>query len=222
MPNYRNQLPTEKTNMGFRILRTPQTTALTGIVTSPGLLVCDTHFWHGRTSPCERIVGPDGATLDDSVCSACQNKQAYRDHVYVSAFDPKTPSHFLFECTCHAAKPFAEHIEAHGTLRGCCFHATRPKQTPNGRVVILTTTATLTKTVLPAAPNVELALAVIWRLPLTGFALTDQRPGRRSATTKPDRMAEMRNQPDNAADPAGIADVVAEIQRRTNGQKAKA
>jgi hypothetical protein len=165
------------------------------------MIVCDTHFYHGRTSPCERQQNDEGGTIDDSMCGPCREKIGYRTHAYVAAFDVKRNEHFLFECTTHAAKAFAEYREATGTLRGCAFQASRPKCTPNGKVAIITNTVNLAKCKLPKEPNLILALSVIWRLPIQGLQLEHQNHRPDKVTTEAGPLHEMREQPDNAADP---------------------
>lgn len=220
MPTWSNRLPPEGNHMGFQLRRTPTAATLGGIITCDIFLVCDTHFWHGRTVPCEREVNDEGKTLDDSNCPACREKQGYRTHVYVSAFDPKRREHFLFECSTNAAKAFAEYHEAASTLRGCAFHASRAKQTPNGKVSIVCCTANMANVQLPQPPDLAKALCVIWRIPLTGLShqLVDERLVPDLAVTKskhsrshvnPEPLRNMRSQPDNEPDPPTMAEILA-------------
>lgn len=220
MPNWRNTLPPEGKHQGFQLRRTPQNGPLAAIITCEQLLVADTHYWHGRTTPCERKANDRGETLDDSTCPACREKIGYRTHVYVSAYDPKRSEHFLFECTTCAAKPLAEYLEAVGTLRGCILRATRPKGTPNGKVAIETATANQQRVPLPEPPDVIMALAVIWRLPLAAVCQGTQKAdnmdtkagyARRqpAATIDPNKLREQRNQPDNAKDPPTLGEIIA-------------
>jgi|WetSurMetagenome_2_1015567.scaffolds.fasta_scaffold90244_2 hypothetical protein len=198
MPVFRSTLPPEGKNVGFSLKRTPANGALLGICTSAKIVVVDTHYWHGRTMPCERICDATGALLDDGGCAACQQKQPFRTHTYVSAICPKTHVHFLFECTGIAAKPFAEYIEANGTLRGCIFNASRPKGGVNSKVVIVTNTANLTRVTLPAAPHIANALAVIWRLPKQAIYEEDVGPSTTLLQTDEKELAEIRHQESNA------------------------
>jgi hypothetical protein len=208
MPTFSTALPPVSKHHGYDLRRTPSSSSLQAICTANQLLVCDTHYWRGRTLPCERITNDQGHTIDDSACPACLAKQPFRSHVYVSAFDGKTHEHFIFECTCFAAKPLAEYIQGAGTLRGCVFHASRPKGTPNGKVVIVTNTANLSRITLPNAPDVATALSVIWRLPRT--AVNVDEPKHAPSRVKLDRpsLAKMRNQPDNVEDPPTIGEIL--------------
>ena len=208
MPTWRTTLPPEGKNQGYTLRRTPTNGSLIAIITCDELIVCDTHYWHGRTMPCERECNNEGKTIDDSHCPACLEKAAWRTHVYVSAFDAKKREHFIFECTTHAAKTLQEYRDAAGTLRGCILNACRPKATPNAKVSILTHAADLSKCPLPAAPNIPDALAVIWRLPRTAM---EEHPMKYSPTelrTNAKRLRAMRTQPDNACDPPSIGDIV--------------
>lgn len=208
MPTFSTVLPTQQAHQGFDLRRTPPNKPMTAICTAENILVCDTHYWRGRTLPCERETNEEGKTIDVSHCPACEAKQAYRTHVYVSCFDRNTHEHFIFECTANAAKPFQEYVQATGSLRGCLFQATRPKGGPNSKVVIVTNTANLAKNPIPAAPDVALCLAVIWRLPRSGFSIPDQ-PFAPPAL-KPDRktLATARNQPDDVGGPVALAEIL--------------
>lgn len=209
MPTWKTELPPEHTNMGFCLKRTPASAPIHAIITSPDLLICDTHYWHGRTTPCERIQTADSATLDDSPCQACREKTPWRTHVYCSCYDVKHQDHFLFECTAHAARPLQEYRQANSSLRGCILFATRPKGGPNSQVIIETGTANLTKLFLPEPPNLMLALSVIWRLPLKGLVIEDRRHHSPELRTRAAALDAMRSQPDNLPDPPTVAEIIA-------------
>ena len=170
MPNFSNTLPPEQPHKGYDIRRTPPSQPLAAIVTCDQFLCCDTHYFQGRTTPCERITNEQGKTVDDSTCPACQRKQPWRSHVYVSAFSPKTHEHYIYECSTNAAKTFAEHVQAYKTLRGFGFQAVRPKGQANSKVVISPIPVNLSKITLPRPPDVAAALMVIWRLPASAIA----------------------------------------------------
>jgi hypothetical protein len=208
MPRFSNELPAEGKHHGFDLKRTPTTGALQAIITCDDLLVCDTHFWHGRTTPCEREVNEEGRTIDDTRCPGCREKQAWRSHVYVSCFDAKRAEHFIYECTAHAAKPLAEYRDTTTTLRGCAIHASRPKGTPNGKVFIITNAINLARVKLPQPPDLIRALAVIWRLPATALntanlpdpelaAFDGSHAYHETVTTDNNVLQMQRQQPDN-------------------------
>ena len=209
MPRFRNSLPAQGKNHGFDLRRTPVKEAIEAIITCDDFLVCDTHYWHGRTVPCEREVNDDGRTIDDSACAACREKQAFRTHVYVSAFHQRLREHFIFECTANAAKPLEEYRDANATLRGCHLYANRPKGTPNGKVSIITNSVNLAKVPqLPQPPDLMRALCIIWRVPLTGMSHQLVYDNDTATVADPSKFATMRNQPNNAADPPTVADVL--------------
>lgn len=209
MPTWSNQLPREEKHMGFDIHRTPTSRPLRAIITCDDLLICDTHYWGGRTIPCERQQQlPDGS-LSAATCPACNESIPYRTHVYVSALDYNTRDHFIFECTSHAAKVLSEHRRSIGTLRGCHFNAFRPKGQPNSKVVIETAVANSAKLPLPEPPNLILALSIIWRLPLTGLAIEHQRFHDPEIKTRKAPIDRMRDQPDNQPDPPRMDAILA-------------
>lgn len=214
MPEFRKSLPTSRPNQGFDLKRTPERGALQGIITCENYIVCDTHFYRGRTQPCERVSNDGEKTIDDSNCAACRDKIGYRTHVYASVFDVKTREHFIFECTDHAAKPLDDYQKSNGTLRGCILYASRPKGTKNSKVFVETNTANLQKIVLPNPPDLQRALCVIWRIPLDTFEpVVDHKKNGRLKTNN-SRMKDLRDQPDNACEPASIADILPNAMRK--------
>ncbi len=137
--------------------RTPARRPLVGIVTSTDLLGTMTHYFKGRTMPCDR---PE--------CEACAKGQPYRWHAYMSALDVNTALHFLFEVTAQAAENFVQYREAHLTLRGCKFKATRWRANPNGRVLIQCKPADLHEISIPPSPDLLAVLSILWNLPSNG------------------------------------------------------
>ena len=211
MPTFRRDLPVQSLHQGFDLKRTPESGALHAIITSEDFLVCDTHFWHGRTIPCERVMNDEGKTIDDTACLACVEKIAYRTHVYVSAFDVKKSEHFIFECTSNAAKALEEYEKGMGTLRGCVIYASRPKGLKNSKVVIETNSSNLAKVKIPNSPDLIKALSVIWRLPTT--ALEEKKDGKKNGKlhTNNSRIRKMDTQPDNMPDPVSVGELIDQI-----------
>lgn len=154
MPNWQRTIPAEDKKSGYRLERTPPDGTFTGIVTCTELVGCYTHYWGGRTMPCER---PD--------CPACNSNSPTRWHAFLSSWNPSTHDHVIFQCTAKAAAAFEEYQASHGTLLGCAFRAHRPKRRRNAQVVIDCRPADLTKLRLPQAPNIMQAMAVIWQIP---------------------------------------------------------
>lgn len=151
MPTYSNQIPDDPRGPALPIRRTPAFSKLRAIVTSDDLLGTYTHYYKGRTQPCER---PD--------CEPCKNGMPYRWHAYFACEDLETALHFIFEVTATGAGPFIEYRDAQGTLRGCLFEATRWKNRPNGRILVRMKPADLTERRLLKPPNLEKCLAILW------------------------------------------------------------
>lgn len=150
--------PDDPRGNGLPLMRTHRTRPTIAVVTCQNVLGCNTHFWGGRTVPC-----------DATDCEACSNGAPWRWHGYVSAFDHRTRLHFLFETTARAAEPFKEWFEKYGTLRGAKFEAVRHQQRANGRVNIRLKSVDAIEFPIPAEPNILAALAIIWNIPLPDF-----------------------------------------------------
>lgn len=113
-------------HMQVRIIRTPATGKISGVVTSTESVSRATHFIGNRTIPCP---GTD-------VCPHCRYGHNYQWHAYLSVFFLKGHGHHIFELTPAGIKQFDDYFALHKTLRCCAFEATRPQQYPRGRVVI--------------------------------------------------------------------------------------
>lgn len=155
MPIWTNTVPQDPRGPAFQIVRTPAYKPLIAIVTCLDLVGCYTHYYHGRTVPCE---GAD--------CPAHKDGIPFRWHAYLSAFNSVNGQHFLFECTAQAAEAFTDYRDTFSTLRGCLFRATRMNQKTNGRIVIQTKPADLTKVKIPKPPDLTKCLAILWSLPI--------------------------------------------------------
>jgi len=153
MPNYSNRPPADPRGPSLPLLRTPTRGGITAIVTSDDLVGTPTHFYKGRTTPCD---SPD--------CEACGKGYPWRWHGYVAAYLQKRRMHFLFEFTARIAEHFVAYRDTHGSTRGCLFKAHRVNSQPNARVILETQRADLTEIYIPKPPDVIQCLSVLWNL----------------------------------------------------------
>lgn len=140
------------------LIRTPTKGILSGIVLAEAITGCETHYWGGRTVPCEH---PD--------CPACDDASPTRWHGYLPIWSPKDNATFIWEFTEQAADALLAYRDKYNTLRGCGIHARRAKPIPNGRIVVSTQPVDLLKYTLPALPDVQKILLTIWNLPGKAF-----------------------------------------------------
>ncbi len=153
MLEFTTEAPEEKQGRTLSIVRTPATAPFIAIITCSHLVGCPTHFWHGRTLPCQP---PD--------CPACAEGTAWRWHGYVTCVNDKSGEHQLFETTAQASEEFTDYQKRHNTLRGCNFHATRAGGKTNGRVIIRTKPVDLKIIRLPPAPDIIKCLCHLWNI----------------------------------------------------------
>ena len=154
MPIFSNTPPEDTRGVSLTLKRCPTNQSLKAIVTSADLIGCPTHFYGGRTVPCE-----------ETKCEPCLNGVPWRWHSYLSCWAQIDKIHFLFESTARASEPFVNYRKAHGSLRGCLFRAQRMNSRPNARVFIETKPFDLAAIDLPDAPDLAKVLAIIWNLP---------------------------------------------------------
>jgi len=162
MPVLSNHPPTDATPHALTLRRVQPGKPALFVVTSPDLLGCWTHYWGGRTVPCE-----------DSHCRPCLEGMPRRWHAYLGAYGPSTHSACLVELTALACQPLLDYRKAHGTLRGCEVRARRAGQALNSRLIVTCSPADLQGLPLPPPPDLPRCLAVLWSIPHTAFTVSD-------------------------------------------------
>lgn len=160
MPTYTNEPPNDPRGHSLQLMRCPTGRPVTAIVTSVDLVGTPTHFWHGRTIPCE---------VDQ--CEPCEAGMPWRWHGYLAALQPTEHFHFLFEFTARSSRAFLEYKNSYGSLRGCLFQAKRVNMAPNARVIIQTRPADLAKIKLPDPPDLVKVLSMIWNIATPDMAI---------------------------------------------------
>ncbi len=190
MPNFSNSIPNETKRHGYDLRRTPPDKPLKGIITCEKLIGCYTHWWNGRTVPCE-----------DTDCKACESNTPSRWHCYLSLLESGTHDHIIFECTAKAALPITEYLLDNPTLRGVLLSAWRPKRRRNARVEILLKPIDLSSIKIPQAPDVIQAMSVIWQLPGAALETKKTEHSMTRMTTDPDILNAQRFSPSDGIGP---------------------
>jgi len=181
MPTFSNCLPAKTEHRGYDLRRTPADKPIKGLITSDDIIGCNTHWWGGRTVPCE-----------DDDCEACRNNTPSRWHCYFSIYESGSKDHFIFECTGKAALPLVDWRKTNGSLRGVLITACRPKRRRNARVDIILRPFDTTGIIVPKAPDLMRAMAVIWQLPADAVKLDKAVRETPLVTTDPDVLAAQR------------------------------
>lgn len=153
MPKFSHDPPELGDHQKFELRRTPCNGRLQGIVTSTRLIGCPTHFWRGRTVPCE-----------DPKCPACEEGCPWRWHGFLAIWDPKTGAHYILELTAPPAETVGKYYAAHGTIRGALILAQRNSTRPNARVLLKMKPAEIQNLKLPTAPDLTAVLCHIWNV----------------------------------------------------------
>ena len=156
MIKWSHSVPEEARKKSYTLKRCPTAGKLTGIVTVENLCGCYTHWYGGKTIPCQAPY-----------CEPCKTGTPKRWHSYLAAWNAKTGEEFLFECTGQGAEYFESYRALTGTLKGCHFTAERLGTKKNGRVVITCRPANLNGLALPDPLMVPEVLSVIWQIPST-------------------------------------------------------
>lgn len=151
MPRWTRVPPETPIIQTLPLRRTPPSKPMIGLITCRSFIGTYTHFYQGRTAPCE-----------EEDCEICKQNQSARWHGYVSAITPKVHEHFLFEFTQGPAEVLFRYHQDHGSLRGALFQACRLSRRPNGRVHLQVTPQNLTGVKLPDPPDIKSILLHIW------------------------------------------------------------
>lgn len=155
MLHFSSTPPDDPRGYALPLVRTPAGKAIVAVVYSDDLVGCATHFWGGRTVPC-----------DGDQCTPCGEGVSWRWHAWVAAFSPASHHCFLFESTARVASIFVAYRQQHGTLRGCKFRAQRRTPARNSRVYLECVPADLQVVHLPDPPDLVKCLHVLWNVPL--------------------------------------------------------
>lgn len=155
MPRWSNEPPPEAEEFAHRIIRTPAGKPLCGIITSPDLIGCPTHYFNHRTVPCE----------DPNPCEACTEGHSRRWHGYVSVLVTGTLEHAILELTSFACQSLKHYAKIHNSLRACNVRASRPSGRANGRVNLELKALEESRLRLPEPFNVLRVMCHIWNVP---------------------------------------------------------
>lgn len=159
MYDFQNEPPEEGNHHSLPLVRTPTNRPIAGIITSPDMVGTQTHFFHGRTIPC-----------DSEECPACSEGLPWRWHAYCSLWSPATHRVVLFEMTAKCVEPLVTYRKAYGTLRGCHLMAKRATTSANSRVILQTKRADLENVSLPDGADLIKALSIIWNITLPSIS----------------------------------------------------
>lgn len=160
MFNFQNEPPKDERGQSLPLMRCPTHKPISGIITSTNLVGTQTHYYRGRTIPC-----------DSGNCPACSDGVPWRWHGYVSLFSATSSRQVLFEFTARAAEPLTAYRETYGTLRGCKLTAKRINSSANARVMMQCIPADLAKLTIPKEPDLLAALSIIWNIERPAIAI---------------------------------------------------
>jgi len=158
MPTFSNSPPLNPRGHSLPLIRIGPAKPSLMVATSEDLIGCNTHFYGGRTVPCE-----------EPSCKPCSEGHPFRWHAYIGVFDPSTCRQAILETTATAAVVLVEYRLTHGTLRGCMIRGQRANYSRNSRVILTCTPADQAKINLPKPPNLESILSIIWSIPTPAF-----------------------------------------------------
>lgn len=154
MPQYSTAPPKDSAGYGIPLIRTPANGKLVLAIVSEEMIGCPTHWYRGRTVPCEAVD-----------CQACNDGYPWRWHGYVIGMQTAGRRLVLFECTAQAAEEINKYRTINSTLRGCILTTARHRNRHNGRVIVTTQAGDLAQLNLPSPPLITAHLAKIWNLP---------------------------------------------------------
>jgi len=150
---FRHRPSTDQMPQQLPLLRVPPKGLSGLVILSHDIVGCDTHYWRGRTRPCE---APN--------CDACQANQRPRWRGYLAVMSQRTEKIGVIELTPAAVAPVDRAFRQARTLRGCQIALARKNEKPNGQLFAQISVPNETKEHLPKAPNLKTYLAKLWDL----------------------------------------------------------
>jgi len=145
--------PDEQLRTAYRIVRTPSSGELQGLILSNEIYGTWTHFFNGRTRP-----------HTEPCCEACDAGQNQRWQGYLAVLLTRARDLVLFEFTAPASAPLVEYQEHNRGLRGAVMRAYRNSPRPNARVTIRLERGDIDMYSPPPAPNIAEILSRIWSI----------------------------------------------------------
>lgn len=153
MPQWTNHAPDDADRHTATLMRVKPGRPIRGICASPHLLGCWTHWFGGRTIPCNP---PD--------CPACAQSASRRWHAYIHLYSPTTHHSAILELTSLAARELEAYVEQHHTLRGALLDVQRSNHRPNSTIILTATPADLQRFNLPPPLDIPAALERMWEV----------------------------------------------------------
>jgi hypothetical protein len=157
MPDWSNTPPTCPHDMQYRLIRAPAARSLHCVMLAEKPIGCPTHYWKGRTMPCETAN-----------CEPCQLGIPWRWHSYTPIQIWGSNEKCILELTAQASEQLGPALAEFQSLRGVEIVIDRPSRRPNGRVRIVVAPARRPEGSLPPCPNTIACMSHIWG--------TDDRP----------------------------------------------
>jgi len=190
MPNWTDTPTPRRGPRPLPIMRTPVGKPLVATITTDRMSCCPTHFWGGRTTPCEK---PD--------CDACNHGSPSREHAYLGIYFIDQQASAILELPDGAAEQLALLAKNLPTLRGARIRVTRTKLSRNARVCVELAPPAINPPPLPTPPQLREILAIIWKLPQA--AITEEKADMRQNTIRLDAiiMAKRNGKPTPSATP---------------------
>jgi len=149
--NWQRRPNAEDQNTKFRIQRAPSKGAILARVLSHDFNGARTHYWGGRTRPCDPVL-----------CEPCDDNQKSRWHGWIFAQDLKTLEVFICEFPPAVGNDLDRKYGELRTLRGVHFKLFRVGGKANSRVVIQFGSQDQDREALPRVPALEPILCAIW------------------------------------------------------------
>jgi hypothetical protein len=137
--------------VGFDIVRAPSKGTFDCVCLSSIAMGKYTHWWHGRTQPCEGVD-----------CPKCLSGSPRRWHSWVAVYNERSGRVFLLEVPAGAAKCLGDFRSKSGTLRGVGIALKRANGKVNGPVRVGFAKPRTNNDLLPACPDVAALLERMW------------------------------------------------------------
>lgn len=159
-----NSHDTQRRSNKWQLRRTPQGGKLKGLILTDQPLGVWTHYYGGRTVPCE-----------SEACPACIDGQNPRKHWYVAQWDPTRDDRWILELTDRGADELILQVSKGARLRGRHLTTYRTNSRANGPVEAVLGEDHSSRYQLPPAPDIRQALLIIWGIETPDNPITGER-----------------------------------------------
>ncbi len=164
MSQWTEEIPDPKDFAAIRLIRVPTAGTITGLITSPNIIGCWTHWDAYRTQPCPGLEPPPNPEPHWQPCRLCKDAQPRRWHAWISLYLEVQSRQIVLQLPTLAATNLRDARAQYGYLRGLVAAFSRQHKRPNSRILVETRPLLRPQTFVPEPVDIKRYMSLIWQV----------------------------------------------------------